>query len=91
MEINFSSKVYSKSLLKGSPLSCTSLEEVISCPEVWRPIFCKSKENRYLVQKYVGRYFEKVLFIHLFYFVVSIGIATHSIIMDVAFVIETAE
>ena len=26
MEINFSSKVYSKSLLKGSPLSCTSLE-----------------------------------------------------------------
>ena len=39
MEINFSSKVYSKSLLKGSPLSCTSLEEVISCPEVWRPIF----------------------------------------------------
>ena len=27
----------------------------------------------------------------LFYFVVSIGIATHSIIMDVAFVIGTAE
>ena len=26
LEINFSSKVYSKSLLKGSPLSCTSLE-----------------------------------------------------------------
>ena len=25
MEINFSSKVYSKSLLKGLPLSCTSL------------------------------------------------------------------
>ena len=24
--INFSSEVYSKSLLKGSPLSCTSLE-----------------------------------------------------------------
>ena len=39
MEINFLSKAYSKSLLKGSPLSCTSLEEVISCPEVWRPIF----------------------------------------------------
>ena len=39
MEINFSSKVYSKSLLKGSPLLCSSLEEVISCPEVWRPIF----------------------------------------------------
>ena len=39
-----------KSLLKGSPLLCTSLEKVISCPEVWRPIFCKSKENQYLVQ-----------------------------------------
>ena len=26
IEINFSSKFYSKSLLKGSPLSCTSLE-----------------------------------------------------------------
>ena len=49
----------------------------MSCPEVWRPIFCKnkenidilsrcmeadileSKENRYLVQKYGGRYFLK--------------------------------
>ena len=41
--INFSSKVYSKSLLKGSPMSCTSLKEVISCPEVWRPIFWKVK------------------------------------------------
>ena len=60
MEINFSGKVYSKSLLKGSPLSCTSLEEVISCPGVWRLIFCKSKENQYLVQKYGGRYFAKV-------------------------------
>ena len=50
MEIIFSSKVYSKSLLKGSPLLCTSLEKVISCAEVWRPIFCKSKENQYLVQ-----------------------------------------
>ena len=54
MEINFSSKVYSKSLLKGSPMSCTSLLEVISCPKVWRRIFCKSKENRHLVQKYGG-------------------------------------
>ena len=26
LEINFSSKVYSKSLLKGSPLLCISLE-----------------------------------------------------------------
>ena len=60
MEINFSSKVYSKSLLKGSPLSCTSLEEVISSLEVWRSIFCKSKENQYLVQKYGGQYFAKV-------------------------------
>ena len=32
----------------------------MSYPEVWRPIFCKSKENRYLVQKYGGRYFAKV-------------------------------
>ena len=51
----------------------------------------KSKKDLYLVQKYGGRYFEKVLFINLFYFVVSIGIATHSIIMDVALVIEIAE
>ena len=60
MEINFLSKVYSKSLLKGSPLSCTSLEKVVSCPEVWRLIFCKSKGNQYLLQKYGGRYFAKV-------------------------------
>ena len=32
----------------------------MSCPEVWRLIFCKSKENRYLVQKYGGRYIAKV-------------------------------
>ena len=51
----------------------------------------KSKKDLYLVQKYGGRYFEKVLFINLFYFVVSIDIATHSIIMDVALVIKTAE
>ena len=51
----------------------------------------KSKKDLYLVQKYGGRYFEKVLFIDLFYFVVSIGIATHSVIMNVAFVIKTAE
>ena len=49
------------------------------------------KKDLYLVQKYGDRYFEKVLFINLFYFVVSIGIATHSIIIDVALVIETAE
>ena len=73
MEINFSSKVYSKSLLTGSPHHV--------------PYLRKS----YLVQKYGGRYFAKVLFINLFYFIVSIGIATYSIIMDVAFVIETAE
>ena len=51
----------------------------------------KSKKDLYLVQKYGGQYFEKVLFINLFYFTVSIGIATHSIIMDVALVIETAK
>ena len=27
-----------------------------ACPEVWRPIFCKSKKDLYLVQKYVGQY-----------------------------------
>ena len=43
----------------------------------------------YLVQKYGGRYFEKVLFINLFYFVVSIGITACSIIMDIALVIKT--
>ena len=51
----------------------------------------ESKKDLYLVQKYGGRYFEKVLFINLFYFVVSIGIAACSIIMDVALVIETGE
>ena len=52
----------------------------------------KSKKDTYLVQKYGGRYFEKVLFINLFYFVMSIGIATCSIVvMDVSFVIEAAE
>ena len=51
----------------------------------------ESKKDLYLVQKYGGRYFEKVLFINLFYFVVSIGITTCSISMDVALVIETAE
>ena len=51
----------------------------------------ESKKDLYLVQKYGGRYFEKVLFINLFYFVVSIGIGTCSIVMDVSFVIEAAE
>ena len=51
----------------------------------------ESKKDLYLVQKYGGRYFEKVLLINLFYFVESIGIATHSIIMDVVLVIKTAE
>ena len=32
-EINFSSKVYSKRLPKGSPLSCALFEEVISSPQ----------------------------------------------------------
>ena len=51
----------------------------------------ESRKDLYLVQKYGGRYFEKVLFINLFYFVVSIGITACSIIMDVALVIKTAE
>ena len=51
----------------------------------------ESKRDLYLVQKYGGRYFEKVLFINLFYFVVPTGINSCSIIMDVALVIKTAE
>ena len=51
----------------------------------------KNRKDLYLVQKYEGRYLEKVLFINLFYFAVSIGITACSIIMDVAFVIKTAE
>ena len=51
----------------------------------------ESKKDLYLVQKYGGRYFEKVSFINLFYFVVIIGITACSIIMDVALVIEAAE
>ena len=58
MEINFSSKVYSKSLLKGSPLSCTSLEHILS--RSMEADILKSKKDLYLVQKYGGRYFEKV-------------------------------
>ena len=51
----------------------------------------ESEKDLYLVQKYGGLYFGKVLFINLFYFVVSIGITASSIIMDVSFVIEAAE
>ena len=51
----------------------------------------ESKRDPYLVQKYEGEYFEKALFINLFYFVVSIGMTACSIIMDVALVIEAAE
>ena len=60
MVINFSSKVYSKSLLKGSHLSCTSLQEVKYCPEVWRPIFWKVKRIYILSRSMGGQYFEKV-------------------------------
>ena len=42
-----------------------SKKRYISCPEVWRPIFCKSKTDLYLVQKYGGRYFEKVKRIYI--------------------------
>ena len=51
----------------------------------------ESKKDLYLAQKYGGRYFEEVLFINLFYYVVSIGITTCYIVMDEALVIETAE
>ena len=50
----------------------------------------ESKKHLYLVQKYGGRYFEKYWCLWL-YFVVSIGITAHSIIMDVSLVIKTAE
>ena len=61
-----------------------SKKDLYLVPEVW-----KVKKDLYLVQKYGGRYFEKVLFINLFYFVVSIGITACSIIMDIALVIKT--
>ena len=49
--INFSSKVYSKSLLKGSPFSLGSY--ILSrCMEA---DILKSKKDIYLVQKYEGR------------------------------------
>ena len=53
-------------------------------PEVW-----KVKKDLYLVQKNGGRYFEKVMLINLFYFVVSIGITACSIIIDIVLVIKT--
>ena len=68
-----------------------SKKDLYLVPGVWRPIFWKVKRIYILFQKYEGRYFEKVLFINLFYFVVSIGITAHSIIMDVSLVIKTAE
>ena len=49
----------------------------------------ESKKDLYLVQKYEGRYFGKVLFINLFYFVVSMGITACSIIMNIVLVIKT--
>ena len=48
----------------------------------------ESKKDLYLVQKYGGRYFEKVLFIDLFYFVVSIGIAICTIVKYVPFIVK---
>ena len=43
-EINFSSKVYSKSLLKGSPLSCALFEEVTSSSQYKYRYLSKMKE-----------------------------------------------
>ena len=51
----------------------------------------ESKRDLYLVQMYGCRYFEKVLFTNLFYFVAPIGITACSIIMNVVLVIKTAE
>ena len=66
-----------------------SKKDLYLVPEVWRPIFWKVERIYILFQKYGGRYFEKVLFINLFYIVVSIGITACSIIMDIALVIKT--
>ena len=44
MEINFLSKVYPKSLLKRPPLSCTSLEEIISSPHNGTDILVKGRK-----------------------------------------------
>ena len=63
----------------------------ISCPEVWRPIFWKVRRICILSRSMEANILKKILFINLFYFVVSIGITACSIIKDVALVIETAE
>ena len=66
-----------------------SKKDLYLVPEVWRPIFWKVKRIYILFQKYGDRYFEKMLFINLFYFVVSIAITACSIIMDIVLVIKT--
>ena len=79
-EINFSSKVYSKSLLKGSRMSCTSLEEVISSPQYgYRYLNKLDERDLHLLHS---------MDTNLFYFVVSIGIATFSIIVNVVLVVK---
>ena len=60
-----------------------SKKDVYLVPEVW-----KVKRIYILFQKYGGRYFEKVLFINLFYFVVSIGIAIYTIVKYVPFIVK---
>ena len=61
-EINFSSNVYSKSLLKGSPLSCTSLEEIISSLIMDTDILEKGKKD--ISSPHNGqRYFRKVCYL----------------------------
>ena len=65
-----------------------SKKDLYLVPEVWRPIFWKVKRIYILFQKYGGRYFEKVLFINLFYFVVSIGIAIYTIVKYLPFVVK---
>ena len=63
--INFSSKVYSKSLLKGVTfvVYLTLGSYILSrCMEA---DILKSKKDIYLVQKYEGRYFAKVKRIYI--------------------------
>ena len=57
--INFSSKVYSKSLLKDHLCCVPHLSKSYLVPEVWRPIFWEVKRIYILFQKYGGRYFGK--------------------------------
>ena len=60
MEMNFRVKFTPNFYKKGHLCRVPHLSKSYLVPEVWRLIFCKSKENQYLVQKYGGQYFAKV-------------------------------